>query len=102
MELRNFRPLKWFGINGIVLWPLVIFSDPEPPAHVRNHEAIHFDQIKRIGVFRFYFLYLKEYFLGRWDGLSHNEAYRNISFEREAYENQYDALYLVTKSSKME
>jgi hypothetical protein len=94
-EVMNIRPLRWLGINGIVLWPFIFYADREPSTQVRKHEAIHLAQIRRTGVARFYGTYLFEYGRGRIGGLSHDEAYRNISFEREAYENQHDPEYPV-------
>lgn len=94
MEIKNVRPLRMFGINGIVLWPFVLYADKEPHPHIRVHEEIHLAQIRRAGVFGFYSKYLFEYARGRWNGLNHDEAYMNISFEREAYSNQHDKTYL--------
>jgi hypothetical protein len=88
------KPLRWFGINGIVLWPFVLYVDKDPNPSIVNHEAIHLDQIKRNGVLSFYARYFAEYARGRYAGMSHHEAYMNISFEKEAYENQHDMLYL--------
>lgn len=93
-EVTNIRLLKYFGINGIVLWPFIFYADRKPNPQVRNHESIHADQIRRDGVLKFYTLYLTEYARGRWAGLSHDKAYRDISFEREAYENQHNLSYL--------
>ena len=94
MKIRNVRILRWFGINGIVLWPFVLYADRNPDPIVMNHESIHLEQIRRTGVTGFYLKYLTEYFNGRKKGLSHDEAYRNISFEREAYLNQHDRYYI--------
>lgn len=94
MNIRNVRFLRWFGINGIVLWPVILFAEKDPDPVVLNHESIHLDQIRRTGVVRFYAQYLVEYFRGRKNGMSHDEAYRNISFEKEAYQNQHDTFYL--------
>ena len=94
MNIRNFKLLRWFGINGIVLWPFVIYAEKNPDPVILNHESIHLDQIRRTGVAKFYVKYLAEYFMGRKNGLSHDEAYRNISFEREAYLHQHDLAYL--------
>ncbi|MES2527273.1 MAG: hypothetical protein V4598_09300 [Bdellovibrionota bacterium] len=92
--LKNIRPLSYFRINGIVLWPFLLYADRDPHPIVMNHEQIHLEQLRREGVARFYLLYLVEYFRGRREGLTHDEAYRNISFEREAYEFQEDFFYL--------
>ncbi len=93
------KPLRWFGINGIVLWPFVLYADKEPDTVVQNHEAIHLAQIKRVGVMRFYASYLHEYALGRIAGKTHNDAYLDISFEQEAYNNQHDKFYLAKNQS---
>ena len=50
------------------------------------HEAAHAAQYERLGVWRFRWRYLREYLAGRWAGLPADEAYRAISFEREARE----------------
>lgn len=63
-----------------------------------NHEAIHTAQMKeRLYVF-FYLLYVLEFVAlllryGKW-----NKAYRAISFEREAYANQYNLRYLESRN----
>lgn len=94
MNIKNVKPLRWFGLNGIVLWPFVLYADKDPHPLIQNHEAIHMAQIKRVGVMKFYAVYLGEYARGRLAGLNHNEAYLNISFEQEAYNNQHDIFYL--------
>ncbi len=93
-NIRNVKLLRWFGINGIVLWPFVLYADKDPHPFVKNHEAIHVAQIRRDGVLKFYARYLGEYARGRLAGLSHNEAYFQISYEQEAYSNQHDNFYL--------
>lgn len=85
MKLTNCRFLKLLNINAIVLYPVVLYADKYPSPDVAIHEQVHLDQIKRIGAFKFYTQYLYEYLDGRRIGLNHYQAYRNISFEREAY-----------------
>jgi len=48
------------------------------------HELTHVAQYRRLGVPRFLARYLREYARHRLAGAGHAEAYRNISFEREA------------------
>lgn len=50
-----------------------------------GHEALHSRQYQELGTFRFRARYLSEYTGGRLRGLSHGEAYRNISLERDAF-----------------
>ena len=87
MEIKNVRLLKFFKINAIVLYPFVLYCDKKPPDEVVTHEHVHLSQIKKDGVIFFYYQYLKQYFQGRYRGLSHYEAYRNISYEKEAYDS---------------
>jgi hypothetical protein len=51
-----------------------------------THEQIHVNQIKKDGIVKFYGRYLWEYFQGRKQGLTHYQAYRNISYEKEAFD----------------
>lgn len=60
-----------------------------------NHEEIHTKQMKELGYIFFYVIYLIEW-IGRLFQYKFNnkEAYRNISFEKEAYYHEYDLSYL--------
>lgn len=61
-----------------------------------NHERIHVLQAKsfKLGYFSFYCRYLAEWIRNLFVyGCKDNKAYDNISFEREAYANQYDFEY---------
>jgi hypothetical protein len=55
-----------------------------------NHEKIHTAQIKEMLYVFFYVWYVIEWFIR----LPKGNAYRNISFEREAYNNEKDLRYL--------
>ncbi len=79
---------KLFRVDGIVLYPFVCFAAKNPSDVLIHHEMIHVDQMKRVGVFRFYYLYLKEYCACRLKGMDHHRAYLSISFEVEAYEKE--------------
>ena len=58
-----------------------------------NHEKIHTAQIKEMLYVFFYVWYVLEWLIR----LPKGNAYRNISFEREAYDNQYDLNYLKSR-----
>lgn len=62
---------------------------------ILNHEAIHTAQMKELGYILFYLLYLIEW-VGRLI-VKPSTAYRDISFEREAYDHQGDLKYLETR-----
>lgn len=50
-----------------------------------RHELAHVRQIARLGLVRFYWLYLIEFISLRRRGLSSSDAYHRISFEVEAF-----------------
>lgn len=62
---------------------------------ILNHEAIHTAQMKELLYLPFYIIYFLEWLLRLV--ISPNSAYRSISFEREAYDNEGDAEYLNTR-----
>ena len=100
MNVYNCRFLKPFHINAIVLYPFVLYCEKHPDELIKLHEQVHLDQIKRDGFWRFYVRYLLQYWQGRRLGLSHYEAYRNISYEQEAFQVELPPKKLaVTKSS---
>jgi hypothetical protein len=59
-----------------------------------NHEKIHTAQIKELWYVFFYLWYVTEWLIRLF---MKGNAYRNISFEREAYDNQYDLNYLKSR-----
>lgn len=88
IPVKNSLIARILKVQAIVLYPFIFFADKKPDEILINHEMIHVAQIRKLGVLRFYFHYMREYFLNRLKGQKHNEAYRSISFEKEAYEKQ--------------
>lgn len=84
------------GYSGITLFPFVFMRDKTLAANpvFINHERIHLRQQAELLVLPFYLLYITEYFIRRLAYPTQKEAYRNISFEREAYANETDVDYL--------
>lgn len=87
MKITNCKFLRYFNINAIVIYPFVLYQDRVPSSSILAHEAVHLRQIKDAGALKFYSKYIFEYLKGRKRGLSHYEAYRNISYEIEAYDS---------------
>jgi len=84
-------------VRAICLAPFGIYIKE---AHLENrttrdHERIHWRQQMEMLILPFYIWYLLEWLIRI--PLSGKAAYRSISFEREAYANQYDQLYLWTR-----
>ncbi|GAA0730617.1 hypothetical protein GCM10009430_41970 [Aquimarina litoralis] len=81
---------------GIALWPFIVVKDPrlkEDKVFI-NHERIHLKQQLELLVLPFYIVYLLEYIIRLFQYGNPREAYRNISFEREAYEMEGELSYL--------
>ena len=92
---NNFIPFKGFSaINlfGTLFVRNGIYKDNKLPKKTINHEKIHTHQMREMGYIFFYIWYFIEWLLllptfGK-------DAYYNISFEREAYDNDNDLRYL--------
>lgn len=59
-----------------------------------NHERIHTRQQKELLYIPFYLLYVLEWLFRLVQYRNQNDAYMNISFEREAYKHGRDLSYL--------
>ncbi len=84
---------------GIALWPFIVVKESflkQDEAFI-NHERIHLRQQAELLVVPFYFLYITEYIIRLIQYRNSQQAYRNISFEREAYFNEDDLYYLKTR-----
>ena len=114
-----FLPYHLSKAIGITLYPFILvdkeyfsllekFSDKNYQNILINHERIHIrQQLEGLIVF-FYIIYvfdwLYQYIKGKYirkiSDFTFNRAYRNISYEREAYSNEYDLEYLTTKGKR--
>ncbi len=83
------------GFRGITLFPFIVVSEPDLKQNsvMINHEKIHIRQQIELLVLPFFIWYGTE-FLIKWIMYKDkNLAYRNISFEKEAYANEKDLNY---------
>ena len=62
-----------------------------------RHENIHWAQEKELFVAGFYLLYVLEFLVRLLLIRNRHKAYRSISFEQEAYNNQYNMSYLAER-----
>ena len=87
---QNILPPK--GFLAINLFGLLFCKkDAKINYVIVNHESIHTSQMKDMLYIPFYLWYVTEWLVKL---LFKGNAYRNISFEREAYDNQYNLNYL--------
>lgn len=85
------------GPDGMALFPFILVRRPNPGPVLLNHERIHLRQQAELGVLPFYVWYVAEYFVRRVQYRTHYMAYRNISFEREAFANDANLTYLTNR-----
>jgi len=83
-------------VNGMALFPFVLIRKRELNENkiFINHERIHLRQQIEMLILPFYFFYLLNYCINRFKYKNHDQAYRNICFEREAYKNESNLSYL--------
>jgi len=91
-SLIPFRGFVCINLCG-VLFVRRELKDKLTPS-VINHEAIHTEQIYELFVVGFYVWYLLEWIIRLIQYRDSHKAYRNISFEREAYDNEHDEDYI--------
>jgi hypothetical protein len=91
------KMLSWFiSIRAITLWPWIIFRDDADEVTI-NHERIHIRQQAELLVIPFYVLYAGFWLFYKLKGQTNSEAYMNIPFEKEAYANDEDRVYLLNR-----
>ena len=92
---NNIIPFK--GFTSITLWPIIFVRKDEEKYYtdvVERHEYIHGEQQKEMLIVFFLLWYGIEWLIKLVYYRNRMTAYKNISFEREAYKNQNDLAYL--------
>ncbi|MFB9295839.1 hypothetical protein [Persicitalea jodogahamensis] len=85
-------PSLW--VTGMALYPFVFVKNKKPEEKLLHHECIHLQQQLEMGFLLFYIWYFVEYFIRYLHYQDHYRAYRNISFEREAFLHESTPAYL--------
>lgn len=85
IPFKGFKCINLFGI-------LFVREDcSKMDRYDLNHEAIHTRQMKELAYIFFYIIYVLEWLVRLFRP---GNAYRNISFEQEAYKNESNLEYL--------
>lgn len=89
------------SVRAMSLGPFIIFRDKEARNNIRTnaHEMVHFFQQLEMLFVLMWILYILFYVVARISGKNHRDAYRSIPFEREAYENEENIQYVITRKS---
>ncbi|MFD1285974.1 hypothetical protein ACFQ3R_13830 [Mesonia ostreae] len=97
------RVSKWFvprGYRGITLFPFIFLAKADlfQDATLIRHEKIHLRQQAELLIIPFYAWYGVEFLVRYIQYKNKGVAYRNISFEREAFAQEYSCDYLKNRS----
>ena len=86
-------------VAGMALFPVILIQHKSALTDkvLINHEKIHLRQQAELLVLPFYVLYLLNYLILLAKYRNHYTAYKNISFEREAYANEGNLQYLAAR-----
>lgn len=87
IPFKGFTAINLFGI-------LFVRKGVKVSEEMINHEAIHTVQMKEMLYVFFYVWYVIEWIVRLF---KNGDAYRNISFEREAYANENNRDYLTNR-----
>ncbi|SHJ38337.1 hypothetical protein [Flavobacterium haoranii] len=100
MFIIVFKYLLPKGYRGITLFPFIFLLRNEDKRNevLINHEKIHIRQQLELLVLPFFIWYGIEFLIRLLQYKNWSRAYRNISFEREAYVNEKNFDYLKKRS----
>lgn len=87
------------GYAGVTVFPFMFLKYKALKSNVIliNHEKIHLKQQLELLIAPFFIFYTCEFLIRLMQYRNWNLAYRNISFEREAYRNEKDLNYLKSR-----
>ena len=109
MKIIRSRIIPCKGFTAINIFGVVFVRKEILPQHnisiydwdkMLNHELIHTAQMKELLYVPFYLLYGIEWLIRLAMYRNAKKAYRNISFEREAYDNQDNFGYIIDEYRK--
>jgi len=88
------------GYTALTLFPFVFLKSKHFKMNkvLLNHEKIHLRQQLEMLVIPFYLFYVIEFLIRLIQYKNWDKAYRNISFEREAYCNESNLEYLMQRT----
>jgi len=72
-------------VIAITLGRRIYIAEGHATEALLRHELVHVRQAGELGVIRFLWRYASEYVRNRRRGMTHDDAYRAISFEAEAF-----------------
>ncbi len=94
-----FITVSFLRHRGMAIYPFILLQKKQSREDkvLINHEKIHLRQQLELLVLPFYMLYFINYLYNLISMLNHQAAYRNIIFEKEAYDHEKDLDYLAKR-----
>ena len=92
--------IRGLHVRGMAISPFIFiqnYKDKTDGVLIR-HETIHLKQQLEMLILPFYIAYLVNYLYNFAKYRNHDQAYRKIVFEREAYANEDNPTYLSNRS----
>jgi len=87
--------------SGLTIFPFIFLRNKKSinDALFLNHEKIHLKQQAELLWIFFFVWYFTEYVVRFFQFKNHEFAYKNISFEKEAYKNERNLNYLESRKT---
>lgn len=91
-----FKHFFYKNYVGLSLWPFIFLKNDALKEDIVliNHEKIHLKQQQELLIVPFYIFYITEWILKSIFYMDRYIGYQNVSFEREAYDNEKNLDYL--------
>lgn len=83
-------------VQGLAIYPFIFFQNKSlyKDKRMLNHEMIHIRQQLELLILPFYIIYISNFLINYFIYKNIYSAYRNIIFEKVAYENDSNLNYL--------
>lgn len=91
-----FKHFFYKNYVGLTFWPFIFLkhNDLKKDIYLVNHEKIHLEQQKELLILLFYVFYISEWLIKSVYYFDSYKAYKNVSFEREAYLHEKNLDYI--------
>lgn len=99
MKIIYNKYIPFPGYKAITIWPFILVRESLKSRYGKvddRHEHIHGEQQKEMPVI-FFLWYLVEWLIRLLLYRNQKEAYRNISFEQEAFGHEKETVYLTIR-----
>jgi len=103
ITIENSRLLKLFNrifsinFEGFTFYPFILLSGENTEKDIYNHELIHIQQTEETFFIGYILILVTQYTFNLCKYRNLYKAYRNLAFEKEAYDNMKNLDYLKSR-----